>query len=58
MQIEVLSAVVSSVVNSVGAPTVVDVGSGQVSSNPFSCLLINLNCIAKFSFWLFKEFFD
>jgi 2-polyprenyl-3-methyl-5-hydroxy-6-metoxy-1,4-benzoquinol methylase len=29
MQVEVLSSVVSSVVKSVGAPTVVDVGAGQ-----------------------------
>lgn len=40
MQVEVLSSVVSSVVNSVGDPTVVDVGSGQVSSIPFSCLTV------------------
>lgn len=58
MQVEVLSSVVSSVVKSVGAPTVVDVGAGQVFPIPFSCLTINLNCmvpflvcIAKFSFW-------
>lgn len=68
MQVEVLSSVVSSVVHSVGNPTVVDVGAGQVSSIPFSGLSINLNCmvtfvaflfcIAKFSFWVLKELFD
>lgn len=41
MQVEVLSSVVSSVVNSVGESTVVDVGSGQVSSTPFSSLPIS-----------------
>lgn len=60
MQVEVLSAVVSSVANSVGAPTVVDVGSGQVLylqfvSHAYVSILISWLLLLIFPFALLKS---
>lgn len=53
MQVEVLSAVVNSVVNSIRAHTVIDVGAGQVVLHCYSLHLLCIHVCVRIYIYIF-----